>query len=112
LPLTFVELRAEYGGTFLWTVLDEGTVGLDPAILDIPPDLADRLAAWNEEWEDAAEQGQQDEQGWVSRGRQLARELQDELPGIRVVWRYGEIGDGPIDDERSPCGEGRSDDTR
>jgi hypothetical protein len=83
---TVVQVRAEYGGVFLWTELEEGPVGLDPGILDIPSDLADRLAAWNEEWEDGAADDQED---WVSRGRELARELQDQLPDVRVVYGPG-----------------------
>jgi hypothetical protein len=85
-----LQVRPEYGGVFLWTVLEEGPVGLDPAILHISSDLADRLAAWNEEWEDGVEDDQErDAQDWVSRGRVLARELQDELPDVRVQYYYG-----------------------
>jgi hypothetical protein len=93
-----VTVRPEYGGVFLWTVLEEGPVGLDPGILDIPPDLAGRLAAWNEEWEDGAQdEREEDVQDWVSRGRELVRELRNQLPDVRVLYFYGESDERQID---------------
>lgn len=107
---------AEYGGTFLWDRSpdpgpcppDFGPVGLDPGILDISSDLADRLSAWNEEWEDRAaddDEENEDVQEWLQRGRELARELQDELADVQVLHHYDEINEDETDGNAAEQGD-------
>lgn len=112
---TIVEVMAEYGGTFLWDRSPEpgpgptdyyGPVGLDPGILDVSSDLADRLSAWNEEWESGAAADWDEEadddadmQEWVQRGRELTRELQDELPDVQVLYSYDKTKQDKIDND-------------
>jgi hypothetical protein len=89
-------LMADYG-CFTWTSSPElyafrSSAGLDIASLGVSPDLARRLAAWHEEWEE-------DSVTWEQRGWRLACELQEELADIDVyVWDVNANQGRPVRD--------------
>jgi hypothetical protein len=64
--------------------------------LDVAPGLVQRLQAWNERFEDLAKTdfcwpSPDAEATWMREGRDLAYELQNELPDVQV--RYAHDGD-------------------
>jgi hypothetical protein len=97
---------AEYGGIFLWNrSLDRppgaGPYVMDPLKLGVSARLIERLAACNDEWEEMAYsnvgfESPEIEQAWVRRGRDLAIELQGELPDILVLYHHGPKGERPV----------------
>lgn len=103
---TVVVVMAEYGGVFLWNrspgpACFRGSFVLNPVELGASPELIERLAAWNDEWEEMAYSNvgfasPEVERAWVQRGWELARELQDQLPDIQVLYHHDPRGEWPV----------------
>jgi hypothetical protein len=102
---TALVLMAEYGGVFLWNRSPDpsgpGFYILDPVELGVSSALVERMAAWNDEWEEMAYSNvgfasPEVEQAWVRRGWELAHELQDQLPDIQVLYHHDPRGERPV----------------
>jgi hypothetical protein len=105
-PPTVIVLMAEHGGVYLWNRSpvrprygDDYVI--DPVELGVSAVLIARMRAWNDEFEATALTGyefpsQAAEEDWAGRGRELAYELQNELPDIEVLYHHDPRGGVPV----------------
>lgn len=104
-----VVLMAEYGDVFLWEHLapaewHPGSRNFLPSELGVTEGLAERLAAWNDEWQDLAyanvDPAAPEVKAWADRGWALAQELQAALPDIEVLYHHGPHGERAVRGEQ------------
>jgi hypothetical protein len=90
-------------------VWDDGSGHVGPATLDdlgVSAGLTRRLRAWNAQFQGTALTdfefvSPEEERRWVREGRELAYELQNELPDIDISYAHDDDG-RPVRERRGP----------
>lgn len=83
--LRVIRMFPEWGAGPLWESFTDNYPA-EPEVLGISAPLASDLAAWNDQWQDRAEdEPLPDAEGWRARGWELFERVQDELRGIAEV---------------------------